>query len=78
MGLGYLSFEYLPKLSLTAFSTLVIWKPDAHMVMVGNATSVTGRAVFFKVVTTWMLLINIIIIIFIVTGRAVFFNVVTT
>ena len=47
-----MSSEYLPKLSLTAFSTLVIWKPEAQMVMVGKATSVTGRAVFFKVVTT--------------------------
>ena len=55
---GYKSSEYLPKLSLTAFSTLVMWKPEAQMVIVGNATSVTGRAVFFNVVTTYVVKIN--------------------
>ena len=47
-------YGHLPKFLLRAFSTLSMWKPEAQMVTVGKATSVTGRAVFFKVVTTFV------------------------
>ena len=42
------------KFSPSFFSTLSMCNPEAQMVMAGKGRSVTGLAVFFKVVTTYV------------------------